>query len=165
VTVRRGDRLISREEIFHAVQSALASNPVPGITSLQPQDIAVEAAVRVPPGDPGLEVTQIAYDPLIGRARIRLWPRSAPGVLPFYVTVKAAAAESMSAPKRSHHVVSTASDESLASVVSGPVLVVTGCLARLHLHSSNMDMLLDVRPLQKGHLGEVIRVSYLDATL
>jgi hypothetical protein len=179
VTVRRGSRLISREEILVAIESALTKNPVAGITILRLNDIGFEAAVRVPPGDAGLEVTQIIFDQFIGRARFRLWAKSAPGTLPFYVTAKVAAI--ISGPQASGQLLSAVAHPQTANDISSPVLVATDRRARLHLHSSNMEMLLEVRPLQRGHLGEVIRVrlagsgrtmqarvtaaGYLDATL
>ena len=179
VTVRRVSRPISRAEIFSAIQSALTKNPMPGIPPLQPSDLHFETGVRVPPGDAGLEVTQITFDQFIGRARFRLWPKSAPGVLPFFVTARVAA--TFSEPSRTGQVITASAHASTANEVFAPVLVAADHPARLHLHSSNMEMLLEVRPLQKGHLGEVIRVrllgtgrtmqarvtgdGYLDATL
>src|SRR5271163_3838261 len=65
VSVRRGSRLICREEVFSAIQSALEKNPLPGLPHLQMEDLALEADVRVPPGDAGLEVTQITVDQFI----------------------------------------------------------------------------------------------------
>ncbi len=156
VTVRRSGRPISREEIYAAIQSALAKNPIPGIPLLKPSDLAFEADLCVPPGDAGLEVTQITFDQFIGRARFRLWPKAAPGALPFFVTARVAS--SFSEPSHSGRVITASAHPSGTNEIFAPVLVAADRLARLHLHSSNMEMLLEVRPLQKGHLGEVIRV-------
>ncbi|HEY2545817.1 MAG TPA: flagella basal body P-ring formation protein FlgA [Candidatus Acidoferrum sp.] len=162
VTVRRGSRLLSREEIYAAIQSSLAKNPMPGLASLQIRDIALESDVRVPPGDAGLLVTQAIFDQFIGRARFRLWAKSAPGVLPFFVTVKLPATLPDSSSARKILTVAAHPSNSIGSSTaldtSSEVLVAADRPARLHLHSSNMDMLLQVRPLQRGHLGEVIRV-------
>lgn len=155
VSVRRGSRLISLEEIYSAIQSALAKNPVSAIPSFQLRDLSLDADVRVPPGDAGLQVTQITFDQFIGRARFRLWPKSAPGVLPFFVTAKVSAATPAS-PYASKLVIVSA--HSSTNLETSPVLVAADRPARLHLHSSNMDMLLHVRALQRGHLGELIRV-------
>jgi hypothetical protein len=183
VIVRRGGRLITRREIGRALQFALANNPGQGISSSQLQDITLDAAVRVPAGDPGLEVTQIVFDRSIDRVRFRLWPRRAPGVLPFFVTAKIAAP--LSAPSTLRHLVTVAAHSPVPAPVDrpvlGPVLVAAGRLAQLHIRSSDLDMLLEVRALQRGRLGEVIRVQlpgtgrtfqarvtgeeYLDATL
>ncbi len=156
VTVRRGSRLISLEEIYAAIQSSLAKNPVPGIPPFQLRDLTLNADVRVPPGDAGLQVTQISFDQFIGRARFRLWPRSAPGVLPFFVTAKIPASTPASPSTSKLLTVAAHSPNTLDPSVL--VLVQSGRPARLHLHSSNMDMLLQVLPLQRGCLGEVIRV-------
>jgi hypothetical protein len=180
VTVRRWGRLISRDEVFAAIQAASAKNPAADFPYLQPQDISFEAEVRVPPGDAGLEVTQIKSDPFVGRARVRLWPRSARGVLPFYVSVRVRGdASESSAPLATHFV--PASSRATENSISSPVLVSPNRPARLRLHSANLDMLLDVRPLESGRLGDVVRVrllgtgrtvraavaseAYLDATL
>lgn len=156
VTVRRGSRLISLEEIYAAIQSALARNPMPGLSSLQLQDLALDADVRVPPGDAGLVVTQATLDQFIGRARFRLVPRTAPSVHPFFVTAKLEA--SIPDPLNRRLVTVAAHSGAAAIDTSGLILVAADRPARLHLHSENMDMLVQVRPLQKGRLGEVIRV-------
>jgi hypothetical protein len=179
VTIRRGSRLISLEEIYSAIQSSLAKNPVPGIPPFQLRDLTLNADVRVPSGDAGLQVTQISFDQFIGRARFRLWPRSAPGVLPFFATAKISSA--VPASPSASKLLTIAAHSSVTLDSSASVLVLPGRPARLHLHSSNMDMLLQVFPLQRGYLGEVIRVrlagtgrtmqarvagdAYLDATL
>jgi len=157
VTVRRSGRLITRDEVLAALQSAQAQNLLSDYPSLQLQDLAFDASVRVPRGDPGLQVTQISFDPLLDRARIRLWPRNAPGVLPFYVTARVSAG--FSQPLAVRQVAAVRPRSQNPKPISAPVLVATGHLARLHLHSPDMDMLLEVRPLQPGHLGDVIRVS------
>jgi hypothetical protein len=179
VTIRRGGRLLSLEEIYAAIQSSLAKNPVPGIPPFQLRDLILNTDVRVPPGDAGLQVTQVTFDQFIGRARFRLWSRSAPAVLPFFVTARVSSAVPVS-PSASK-LLTIAAHSSNTLDTSGLVLVQPGRPARLHLHSSNMDMLLQVLPLQRGRLGEVIRVrlavtgrtmqalvagdAYLDATL
>ena len=178
VTIRRGGRLLSLEEIYAAIQSSLAKNPVPGIPPFQLRDLTLNTDV-VPPGDAGLQVTQITFDQFIGRARFRLWTRSAPAVLPFFVTARVSSAVPVSPDASKLLTIAAHSSNTLDT--SGLVLVQPGRPARLHLHSSNMDMLLQVLPLQRGRLGEVIRVrlgvtgrtmqalvagdAYLDATL
>ena len=157
VTIRRGGRPISLEEVYAAIQSSLAKNSLPGLASIQQDDIALDTDVRVPPGDAGLVVTQARLDPLLGRARFRLWARSAPGVLPFFATAELA--RSTATPSSSPLPLSLGSRSQIEQLdASLQVLVSADRPARLHLHSSNMDMVLLVRPLQKGRLGDVIRV-------
>jgi len=161
VTVRRGSRLISLEEIYAAIQSALARNPLPGLTSLQLQDLALDADVRVPPGNAGLVVTQATLDQFLGRARFTLLPTSAPGVHAFFVTAKLAASVPDWPHALSRQLMTVASHSVAAIDTSGQFLVAADRPARLHIHSSNMDMFLEVRPLQKGRLGDVMRVRLL----
>lgn len=179
-TVRRGGRLLSREEIFAAIRSALAKNPSLNFPSLNISDFSVDLYPLVPPGDAGLEVTQMGFDPFINRLRFRLWPRRAPGVLPFLVTA-AVPASLVSRLQQPTLLSPTVPAALLQPQPPAPVLVLPGQSARLHLHSPDLDMLLDVRALQRGHLDEVIRVrlvgtgrvfrarvtgeAYLDATL
>lgn len=179
-TVRRGGRLLSREEIFAAIRSALAKNPNLNFPALRADDLSVDLDPLVPPGDAGLEVTQMGFDPFINRLRFRLWPRRAPGVLPFFVT--AAVPASLAIRLQQPALLSSPSHPaSPQPQPPAPVLVLPGQPARLHLHSPDLDMLLDVRALQRGHLDEIIRVrligtgrifrgrvtgeAYLDATL
>jgi hypothetical protein len=185
VTVRRGERFISASDVFAAIQSAEANNPALALPPLRPEDLAQIPAVPVPPDFSGLQVAQATLDPLLGEMRFRLVAKSSPGLLPFYVTAKLPSS-SPSAAQRSSNVqnlgiLDAALHPPKANRDSVPPLVTTSHLARLHLHSADMDMLLEVRPLQKGHLNEVIRVcllpsgktlqaqvvgeNYLDATL
>ena len=100
----------------------------------------------------------MVFDEFIGRARFRLWSSSSPQVHPFYVTARL--------PVKSNAISSLAFQAFGASlkpsipisVVSSPVLVEPARSARLHLHSAHSNILLEVKPLQRGRLGEVIRV-------
>lgn len=156
VTVRRGSRLLTRDEVFAAIEAAITRNPVSGIPRLQPADLSLDAEVRVPLGDAGLEILQIAFDSFIGRVRVRMRARSAPAVLPFYVTAQVP--DALSRPMSGIHTVSIATHSPITNPLSTPVLVAADRPARLHIHSSNMDMILEVRPLQSGRFGEQIRV-------
>lgn len=181
VTVRREGRLISRGEVLAAVEVALEKNPQPGISAQELKDITVETAVRVPQGDAGLVVNKMTFDATMGCIRFRLRARRAPGVLPFFATLKVGSG--FSETRETRHLLSIAAHvgKSEAEAEFAPVLVMTGHMARLQIRSTDMDMLLEVRPLQRGKLGEVIRVQlpgtgrmlqarvagkdYLDATL
>jgi hypothetical protein len=179
VSIHRNARLLTREEVFAALEAALAKNSFAGLSSLRRDDISMAADVFVPPGDARLEVTQISFDQFLGRARIRIWPRSAPGVLPFYVTARVPSASMLSASSGRRLSVSNVGPAH-GDAAYAPFLVQAGRFARLHLHSANSDMLLQVIPLQRGRLGDLIRVrlpgtgralqarvaglAYLDAT-
>lgn len=181
VTVRREGRLISRGEVLAAIEAALERSPQPGIAEEKLKDVTVEAAVRVPPGDAGLVVTKMAFDATMGFMRFELRARRAPGVLPFFATLKVG--RSFSGTHETRHLLSIAAHggKSGAEAEFATVLVTAGHMARLQIRSADMDMLLEVRPLERGKLGEVIRVQlpgtgrmlqarvagkdYLDATL
>lgn len=160
VNIRRGNPAISRDKILAAIQSALARNSIAGINVADLHDLSFDASLALPSGDPGLEVTQISFDHGLGRLRFRLWPRLAPNALPFYVT---ATAEKLS----KNNVRMSAPAPRLVSarvgfsqpVSPGPILVSPGQLARLHLRSPDLDMLLEVRPLERGRFGDVIRAQ------
>jgi len=127
----------------------IASNVVPTTGSGLDLLPTGEKLIEVPEGPSALEVTQMTFDESIRRARFRLWPRNAPGTLPFYVTAPIR-------PEKSPQPISGSSASALSA--NSAVLVEPRQLARLHLHSPNSTMLLVVRPLQPGHLNETIRV-------
>lgn len=159
ITVRREGRMISRSEVLAAIATALKTNPQPGISAQELGDFSVETAARVPQGDAGLLVTKMTFDPAIGCMRFRLLARRAPGVLPFFATLKVESNNSET--RESRHFISTAAHVGNrgGETEFAPVLVMAGHLARLQIRSADMDMLLEVRPLQRGKLGEVIRVQ------
>jgi hypothetical protein len=152
LTARRASKFLTQAEVFVAIQSALAKNPSERFPTLRPQDLTLENVIEVPEGQSGLEVTQMSFDESIRRARFRLWPRNAPGTLPFFVTASASIPADRSRQ-------GTALSTSVPSLHPGsPILVDPRQLAHLHLHSANSSMLIVVRPLQRGRLNETIRV-------
>ena len=149
LTARRAGRPLTQEDVFTAIETALIKNKNVQVPALRPQDLTLESIVEVPDGPSTLEVTQMTFDESIRRARFRLWPRNAPGTLPFYVT----------APIKTEKSTQPVSGPNASALsAKSAVLVDPRQLARLHLHSANSTMLLLVRPLQPGHLNETIRV-------
>jgi hypothetical protein len=193
ITSRRENQSISSTEIFSAIQTALANNldgaDLPNLAQLQPTDLHHAAAIPAPLGYSGLEVTQVAFDPAINRMRFRLLPKAPGRALPFYVTANLPATYASSSSVPSAHAsagsipsaVLRSSSRAASAVPLSPPLVTTNQPARLHLHSADLDMLVEVRPLQRGYLDQVVRVrlaatgrtmqarvvayGYLDATL
>jgi hypothetical protein len=165
VTVRRDSRPVVPEEIFPAIQNALAKSHIAGTSKLRPEDLTMDSSVELPAGTQ-FEVTQIAFDRAIGRARFRLKPRSVSGANPFYVTARLALT-SLPLPPRSTdvahltHLASAKIDAS--SVIDSPVLVDPRQSAHLHLRSASADMLLVVKPLQRGSLGQTVRVRLVSS--
>jgi hypothetical protein len=155
--VRRAGRVLTREEIFAAIQTTLNKGDVAKLPEFQPEDLVYAAAIAVPDGDARLEVTQIHFDEVLERARFRLRPQAAPGARPFYVTTSSAPRVSAKAFPRFQELETLAASRNLSSP-GATVLVDPRQSARLHLHSRYSDMTLAVRPLERGHLGETIRV-------
>ncbi len=153
MTVNQPSHLVTREEAFAAIRKALAHHKDAALMAFQPEDLSF-SAVQLPDQASQLAVTEVAFDEFIGRARFRLWSTSAPAIHPFYVTAqlssRPAAIPSTSIPARN--------TGSTAISAASPVLVEPGRSARLRLHSSNSSIFLEVRPLQRGRLGEIIRV-------
>ncbi|HEY2461203.1 MAG TPA: hypothetical protein VGI16_10350 [Candidatus Acidoferrum sp.] len=156
VTVRRAGRTVTREEIFAAIQNALSKQSFPAVADLHAADLSWESAVRLPNSDPQLQVTQIKLDTAIGTVRFRMSSRTARGVHPFYVSAQSSGA----APPQLVTTSNTVSfiSEKDAYSAAAPILVDPRQYARLHLHSNNSDMILQVKPLERGHLNETIRV-------
>jgi hypothetical protein len=156
ITVRRSSRFLTRDDVFAAIQLALAMNPQPQLATLTPDDLFFDSSIRVPDMGVSLKVTQIVYDEFIDRVRFRIQPKITSGILPFFVTAPVRLAE-INTPA-SYSIVNAALFSLNSADAALPLLVDPRHLARLHLHSPNFDGLLDVRPLQRGHLGEIIRV-------
>jgi hypothetical protein len=158
--VQAENRVIPRQDIFAAIQSAVSGRQDLGLATLDPSDLAEGSAIQLPPGYGGLQVTQVAFDPYIGRMRFRLLPKGDAGALPFYVTAKmpAAFAEGEGQPSKAPPRTPTSLGSSAKSNPAATPLVTTTRLAHLHLHSADMNMTLEVIPLQRGYLNKVIRV-------
>jgi hypothetical protein len=157
MAVRRASRVLSREEIFSAIETALSKGNPAEPPEFRREDLVYPSAIAVPNNDARLEVTQIHFDRALGRARFRLRPLAAPAALPFYVTAHCPArtfARAFAEFKKFEAVASSPS----RSAPTASILVDPREPARLHLHSPDADMLLSVRPLERGHLGETIRV-------
>jgi hypothetical protein len=156
ITLRRATHLVTRSEILAAIRQAESEHP--DFPELRLEDISFDPVV-LPDRPSQLEVTNATYDELIGRARFRLRSKSAPEVRPFYVTAQLPM-DSFSSSFSSLHISMSQHvvPASAAPAAKSPVLVDPTRLARLHLHSSVANIYLQVKPLQRGHLGEIIRV-------
>lgn len=176
VAVQRAGRLLGSQEVAAAVGNAiagfsLAPAAAKALLALRCDDFTWESAVRVPLGDAQLKVTDILVDLLEGRARFRVRAQSQKAGLPFEVLARFATQNYFA---KTANVPAAVRREVLSEFPRGeqreqtvtvaeetadePVLVAVGHAARLHLHSENSSMLLDVKALQPGHLGETIRV-------
>jgi hypothetical protein len=158
IFVERAARPIASEEVFDAIQKALLKNGLTDPLSLNIEDISLDAKILVPRQEINLEVTQVTFDGLLGRARFRIWTPSLPSIPPFFATARL----SSSVSPRAFHEARSPSILPIsiprAATAASPVLVRAGLFARLHLHSANSSLLLRVTPLQNGRLGDLIRV-------
>ena len=149
-------RFLTRSDVLPVIRLSLENNPRIEASSVDLSSLEMSAQISVPPLDPQLEVTQIDYDAALRRVRFRLWPKAVPSVVPFFATARLT--DSAAAPPRSF----THATRGLAVPsffqTAGPILVETGRSARLRLHSPDSEMLLVVKPLQRGRLGDIIRV-------
>jgi len=85
IEVTRWSRLLTGDDVFHAIRETLLSNNFSGADSLTPQDVSFGSSVTVTEQTPALKVTRIE-PALDGRGtRIRLWTISEPRVPPFWV--------------------------------------------------------------------------------
>jgi len=154
VTVRRTGRQLSRQEAWAAIRAFLEKHPVTSLRSLRVEDLTFDAAVVVSADDTKLAVTRLTFDDALQCARFRMRLQHTANSQPFYVTARIPSGTTGLARP-------LFADISVSPQVPGPgstVLVDPRQSARLHLHSADSDMLLTVQPLQRGRLGQTIRV-------
>jgi hypothetical protein len=166
IVVSSQARSITLNEVFEVIRAALKRNGIASGETLRPEDILLESQVFVGPGDSGLHVMRMDFDRGLGRARFLLWPSSDPKVLPFFVTARLAGELPgllfRSAPELSR----IAKVGSVVVVSARPakqeVLVERGEQATLMLRSDTLRMFVDVVSLERGTLGQRIRVRMMD---
>jgi len=150
--VRREGRRIAKEDVLPVLQNYLdaRSGGVPVKISLD--EISLQASISVPQGATRLNVSEFAFDNLLGCARFRISSSSNPKAPPFYAWLSMPRAFHPGVTDRSH----TSRDTSRAP--NAPRPVESRRLAVLYIHSENSSAMLSVRPLQGGSIGETIRV-------
>lgn len=87
VTVCRYHRALTASELATAIETALRREGATPASSLDVASLALSAPVYVTTDDPGLEVTEIHFDPLRRETRFRLWTTKEPRNLPFCVAI------------------------------------------------------------------------------
>jgi len=155
ISAKRMERLVTREEVFDAIQSFLAT-PQNSNLPFHAQDIHLGPAVWVPVKETLLSVTQNKFDPLTGCNWFRLRSRALPELLAFYASV---CTTRLIEKKSSLPQIALARlTDRRSSEDSSPFLVEPGHPARLLVSSPDSQMILLVHPLQRGRLGESVRV-------
>ena len=170
IVIHRAARMLTRGEVVAAVNRALQSNRIPGFPSVEEGDIHFSAPVHVSAPDARLEVRRLDIDPALKQARFLLAVADHRS-LPFLVT-----ADLRSAPSeiRTSDATQSSSAALLAALRAAPStsssspvaasdvpLVDPRRHARLHVASDSMQVVLDVAPLEKGALGQTVRVRVL----
>jgi hypothetical protein len=166
IVVSRNSRPITLTEVFEAIRTALQHNGITSAETLQPEDILLESQVFVGPGDSGLQVMRMDLDRGLRRARFLLWPSHDPKVLPFFVTARLGGELPMSPFRPSTEFSRLATPPAIVAVSARPVkqeiLVAPGERATLMLRSDALRIFVDVVSLERGTLGQQIRVRMVD---
>ncbi|MGO8793107.1 MAG: flagella basal body P-ring formation protein FlgA [Terriglobia bacterium] len=84
----RGPGLLSRREIFQAIQNDLAQKGISGRGKLRPEDLRIQVSVPVLQHEMGLQVRKIGFDPIRRETVFELWASREPQYLPFEVTTR-----------------------------------------------------------------------------
>jgi hypothetical protein len=156
VTVHRSGRPLSQLDIWPAIQSFLEKHPVNALRNLQPSDLTFAASVAISGNNNRLAVTRLTFDAALDRYNFCLRIQNVPGAQRFEVTARIPSSRS-GIGRRGFQQTGTSGDAAVLSA-SAMVLVDPRQSAHLRLHSPDSEMLLAVQPLQRGHLGETIRV-------
>jgi|GEM_PF-1998423 hypothetical protein len=151
---RAASRWITRADVLRAIRVSLQNNPRLDSSSIDFSTLEMSAQIAVPSADPQLEVTAVNYDRALRRVRFRLWPRAVPSVVPFFATARLTDSGAPPRVAAQRPVVA----RSVNPQSAGPVFIQAGRPAHLHLHSRDSEILLLVKPLQRGHLGDTVRV-------
>lgn len=86
--LRRGPRLLSRREIFQAIQNDLSRKGIWSREELRPGDLKNQSSVPALKEDMGLQVKRIGFDPIRHETVFELWTSHEPEYLPFEVTTQ-----------------------------------------------------------------------------
>jgi hypothetical protein len=168
VIPRHRPRLISRQEIFQAIQNDLAQKGISARGELRPEDLRIQSSVPMLRADTGLQVKKIGYDPIRRETVFELWTSHEPQFLPFEVTTRRN-------PQRLG--MGTTWDGKPLAAVGGvrptisqamgwpaskpPVLAKPGRPATLVMLGQNVRVTTTVVPLQPGTKGQRILVRDL----
>jgi Chaperone for flagella basal body P-ring formation len=148
VSVRRASRALAPEEVFYAIEASYQKQFPDAKVAFSADDLEFNSSVSVPPGAAGLKVVALRYDEMLDREIFRLVSDSSPSLVPFEVGLRVPRLPT--APAKN--------DSPVTAPAPVPVLVDPRSPARLTLVSQDAEIQMQVRPLQRGHLGDSIRV-------
>ena len=148
VTIRRGGYAIPREEVLRAVNGYFDQHKKSSAPPLILADLEMSALPAISFPEPRLAVVRVTYDYNLRRAVFQIVSQSAPSLVPFEVTARVP--EGMLSP--------SPAVLRMRALAAAPVLVEPRILARLVLRSEDSEIVLQVRPLERGRLGQIVRV-------
>jgi hypothetical protein len=140
------NRQPTRAEVFHAIESFYDDHQSGTRVPFAMNALDFGSLPRIVDGDANCKVISARFDRATGRELFRLLSASSP--VPFEVPVK------MSTPAG----VPMKSPRVFSAPQARQYMVDPRHFARLRLVSRDSEMFLEVRPLQKGDCGEVVRV-------
>jgi hypothetical protein len=156
VTVHHTAHRLTPQDVWPAIQSFLEKHPVDQLGSLRPADLSLDASVATTGDIIKIAVTRLTFDAALRHASFRLRLQNVAGAQPVHVTARIPS-PSADAPHPWFRQIAMSHDVH-PPAVDALVMVDPRQSARLRLHSTDSEMLLAVQPLQRGHLGETIRV-------
>jgi hypothetical protein len=161
-------RLLSRQEIYQAIQSDLARRTTSTRGDLRPDDLRIQSSVPVLNSEMGLEVKKVSFDPIRRETVFQLWASQEPQYLPFEVTTRRDprslgidqlwAGSRVEADKGDS---GTKGRNTGGAAYKPLVLAKPGSLATLIMLSQNVRITTSVVPLQPGTKGQRILVRDL----
>jgi len=168
---RHPPRLLSRREIFQAIQDDLTRMGIAGSTPLQPEDLNIQSSIPACMVDRGLHVLRMDFDPFRRVVIFELWASREPQYLPFEVTTRrdpeslgltpylARKPWEAGAGARARGAVISQGESPVR--FKAPVLVKPGRPATLVMLGQNVRVTTAVVPLQPGVRGQSILVRDL----
>ena len=166
IVISRESRPITVSEVLVAIGAAL-EHERRGCRrrALRPESVLLQSQVLVSPGDAGLQVVRMSVDASLRRARFLLWPARDPTVLPFIVTAQFDG--DVALPSLPSAELQRPSAHSELPVTPKPlpsreILVSPGEQAAMVFDSGSFRMYADVAPLERGSMGQQIRVRVLE---
>ncbi|HXZ11165.1 MAG TPA: flagellar basal body P-ring formation chaperone FlgA [Candidatus Sulfotelmatobacter sp.] len=88
VEVTRWSRQLTGAEVIAAIRRAMILNHFGGAASVELEELAFDAPIRVTEDNPSLRVTRIETAPDGAATHVRLWTASEPRIPPFWVTLR-----------------------------------------------------------------------------
>jgi len=172
VVVERRARELSREEVLAAIRAALGEKGFLNAGALGLEDVSVGMPVMVTTAEPGLRVLGMKLDPALHLAVFRLWTAKEQAVRPFDVIVRPVdglaqwmAPTTATGTDAASRLIEarTRMAERAAAIARrarqrGKPLVMALRTASLVLVSGTMEIHTTVEALERGYLGEIIRV-------